>query len=474
MLVGGLFASPSAGAGEPILSVRVLDQETGREISDPQCALVDPVRRVVRATFAGAVYRGNVAPRAGDALLVYGRGYDLARLVLEPGARTATVRLRRARTCEVRVVSGAYPSLPVAVSVQMPSAWKPSPIQEVYRTTFPADGRLEVAVPAGLQPFVVVEPDADDCVWPRAFWVQAGGTYGVNVEAPRLLEVRRDGNLPRFRTWGVEIYADLIWTPPLEPARIDAWRSTVYSGGWLGMVFRRAGETMPVLPDAPFHFFASLDGQPVYRYVSRTDDVLDLRRPFTSKVVARRPLVNGQPAPAGTLLAPGRLDLYTVMDVWNHRLIVECCYRTARADEDEWPEVRLPPSEWLTIWHEDHGLAHVAWRQGCTPKGRTYPGRLTVTAPEGFSATGYVSAYPTWKGSGEWHLAPVEKYLRRQFEGRRWVRFPGLRPAHYGLDIHVRLTEAATGRVVEVQQMREISVTEKDLAPTYRLSAAGK
>jgi hypothetical protein len=240
------------------------------------------------------------------------------------------------------------------------------------------------------------------------------------------------------------------------------------------MVFRTAGETMPVLPDAPFHFFANLDGRPVYRYVSRSDDVLDLRRPFLSKVVARRPLVNGQPVPTGTVLAPGRLDLYTVLEVWNQRLNVKCCYRTSRADEDEWPEVRLPPSEWLTIWHEDHGLAHVAWRQGCTPKGRTYPGRLTVTAPEGFSATGYVSAYPTWKGTGEWRLAPVEEYLRRRFEGRRRVRFPGLRPAHYGLDLHVRLTEAATGRVVEVQEMREISVTEKDLAPTYRLSASGK
>jgi hypothetical protein len=474
VLVGGLFASPPAGAGEPILSVRVLDQETGREIPDPQCALVDPARRVVRATFPGRAYRGDVTPRAGDALLVYRRGYDLARVALDPSERAVTARLRRARTCVVHVAPGSHPPLRVDVFAQLPSAWRNSPIKDTYHAMLEPEGRLEVAVPAGLQPFVVVDPEEHHCLWPRAFWIEAGGTYVVKIESPRLLEVWRDGDLPRFRTGGVRIYADLLWTPPFQPARIDAWRSAVYTGLWLGMAFRAAGETMPVLPDAPFHFFAQLDDQPVYRHVSRRDDVLDLRRPFTTKVVAHRPLVNGRPVPAGTVLAPGRLDLYTVTELWDQYLVVKCCYCTAPADEDEWPEVRLPPSEWLTIWHEDHGLAHVAWRENCTPKGRTHPGRLTVTVPEGFSATGYVSAYPTWKGTGEWRLAPVKKLLRRRLDGRRSVRFPGLRPAHYGLDIQVTLTEAATGRVVELQQMREISVTERDLSPTHRISEAGK
>ncbi|MHC4163244.1 MAG: hypothetical protein ACYSUM_14035, partial [Planctomycetota bacterium] len=179
--MGGLFASPPAGAGEPILSVRVLDQETGREIPDPQCALVDPARRVVRATFPGRVYRGGVTPRVGDALLVYGRGYDLARLALDPSERAVTARLRRARTCSVRVAPEGYAGMRVAVSVQL-RAWRTSPIKDSYRAALQADGRLEVPVPAGLQPFVVVDPEEHHCLWPRAFWIQAGGAYDVNVE----------------------------------------------------------------------------------------------------------------------------------------------------------------------------------------------------------------------------------------------------------------------------------------------------
>ncbi|MHC5032699.1 MAG: hypothetical protein ACYTGU_17775, partial [Planctomycetota bacterium] len=141
MLVGGLFASSPAGAGEPILSVRVLDQETGQEIPEPRCALIDPAHRVVRARFAGPIYRGGVMPRAGDALLVYRRGYDLARLALDPGQRTVTARLRRARTCAVRSPPGDYAPIGVAVSLQK-RGWKYPPIQDTYYTELRAGGRL--------------------------------------------------------------------------------------------------------------------------------------------------------------------------------------------------------------------------------------------------------------------------------------------------------------------------------------------
>jgi hypothetical protein len=473
VLVGGLFASSPAGAGEPILSVRVLDQETGREISDPQCALIDPAHRIARAIFTGGAYRGDVTPRAGDELLIYRRGYDLVRLAIDPSERALTARLRRARTCKVRVGPGDHAGLPVAVVVKL-KAWQTSPILDSYRVALQADSRLQVPASAGLQPFVVVGPGEDHCLWPRAFWIQAGGAYDVTVELPRLLEVRRDGNQPPYVRGRVRIFADLAWTPPLEPARIDAWRNTVYDGYWLDRAFQDAGEFLPVLPDAPFHFFAELDGRPVYRYVSRRDEVLDLRRPFTTKLLSRRPLVDGRPVTAGTLIAPGRLDMFTILELRDARLRAYCCYHISRADESEWPEVRLPPSEWLTIWHADHGLAHVAWRKCGAPKGSTYPGRLTVTAPEGFRATGFVSVLPTWKGTGEWRLTRVEEYSRRWFNGRRGIVFPGLRPAHYALDIQVTLTEVATGRAVQLQQMREISVTAKDLSPTCRLSEGRK
>lgn len=444
--MGGLLASPPAGAGEPIPSVRVLDEETGQELEP----------RGLR--------------RSGDVLLVYCRGYDLRRVALEPAAGAVTVRLRRARTCTVRLPAGDYAPVPVTVAMEMPAS-QPSPLRDRYEVALEAGGRLEVAVPAGARSFVVVRDGSHYCAWPRAFWLEAGGEYEVHIELPRQLRLRRDGSLPRVRTAGVAILADLLWTPRCEPARVDAWRAATVGGAWLAGEFRAAGASMRVLPNVPFHFFAVLDGQPVYRYVRRGDEVLDLRRPFETRAVARRPLVDGRPVPAGTLLAPGRLDMYAVQELWDQRAMARCAYRTRRADEEEWPEVRLPPSPWLTIWHEDFGLAHAAWRRGATPTGRTYPGQFTVTVPEGVTATGYVAACPTWKGTGEWSFTPVEAYLRRRFEGRRSVRFPGLRPGPYAFDLGVTLTEIATGRTVRLQQAREISVTEENLSPVYRLPA---
>ncbi len=442
--MGGLLASPPAGAGEPIPSVRVLDEQTGQEI---------PPREL---------------RRAGDVLLVYCRGYDLGRLPLEPNATAVTARLRRARTCTVRVPAGDYAPVPVTVAMEM-RACEPPPLRDSYEAVLEPGGRLEVAVPAGVRSFVVVRDESHYCAWPRAFWLTAGKEYDIHIELPRRLRLRRDGNLPRVRIGGVVILADLLWTPRCEPARVDAWRSATVGGAWLSSEFRSAGASMRVLPNVPFHLFAVLDGLPVYRYVRRGDEVLDLRRPFETKTVARRPVVDGRPVPAGTLLAPGRLDMYAVTELWDQRLIARCCHRTERADADAWPEVRLPPSKWLTIWHEDFGLAHAAWRRGCTPKGRSYPGQLTVTVPEGFTATGYVAAYPTWKGTGEWSFTPVEAHLRRRFEGRRNVCFPGLRPGPYAFDLAVTLTETATGRTIRLEQAREISVTKENLSPVYRL-----
>lgn len=424
----------------------MLDRETGKEI---------PAREL---------------RRAGDVLLVYCRGYDLGRVALEPAASAVTIRLRRARTCTVRVPAGNHAAVPVTVAMEM-RACKPSPLRDRYEAVLEAGGRLEVAVPAGVRSFVVVKEGPHYCAWPRAFWLEAGREYAIHIELPRRLRLRRDANLPPVRAGGVVFLADLLWTPRCDPARIDAWRSATIEGGWLSNEFRAAGDTMRVLPDVPFHFFAVLDDAPVYRYVRRGDDVLDLRRPFETKTLARRPVVDGRPVPAGTVLAPGRLDMYAVLELWDRRLTARCCYRTERADEDAWPEVRLPPSSWLTIWHEDFGLAHAAWRRSCTPKGRTYPGRFTVTVPEGCTAAGYVATYPTWKGTGEWCFTPVEKHLRRRFEGRRSVCFPGLRPGPYAFDLDVTLTRTATGRKIRLEQAREISVTEENLSPVYRLSA---
>ncbi|MHC4666961.1 MAG: hypothetical protein ACYTFD_01025 [Planctomycetota bacterium] len=468
-LAGGL-CGPPAGAAEPTLAVQVLDHGTGRAIPDPQCALVEPAGRTVRARFTGATYQGSAAPRAGDELFVYRRGYDLARVLLAEGQRTATARLRPARdgVLVLRNRREGDPEIAVAVVTKMPRDWGETPVRDSYRSAL-RDGRLTLPIARGLRTFVVLAPDRRHVVWPPLFTVTGGETYEVTLDRPRRIRVERDWEALPVYAGRLAFLPDILWKPPLAATRIDAWR--LYTGqiSWLEADLVAGRAYLDVLPNAPFHFFGHLEGRPVYRYVGRGDDVLDLRRPFPLKAVTARPVVDRAPVPAGTVIAPGRLDLLTVTNLWSERHRLEgCLFRTAPRAQG-WPDVRLAPADWLTIWHEDLGLAHVRWEEGQPPAGTTYPGRLTVTLPAGFTATGYVSAYPVWKGTGQLRSVPSEELLRRHFDGRRELRFPGLRPAQYGLCIRVVLTERRTGRTFPLQHRLEVPVTLPHLSATYRI-----
>ena len=83
-------------------------------------------------------------------------------------------------------------------------------------------------------------------------------------------------------------------------------------------------------------------------------------------------------------------------------------------EDEPWPEVLLPGSIWLTAWHPEEGLAHFEWSPDGRTEGMRHRGLVSFAAPEGWTATGYVSLYPVWKGAGGVRTTPPDTNLRRR------------------------------------------------------------
>ena len=463
-MAGGLCTAPLARAGEPTLTVRASDSVSGEALKHLQCSLIEPTRKRVRARFRGGVHRGPEKPRAGDELWVYHRGHDLRRVRLAAGQRAVeTTLVPAADRC--RVVLRGEPAATIHVYLQSAREYQPRPVDDEFQAEVSADG-VEFSVPRGVRTFAAVA-GSDRLIWPRAFSLVAGAVHELTIDPPRRLAVRHDAERKRFNAF--RGLADLLVAPPGPAARIDAWRLRA-TLSWLGTTLDV--DSLSVSPDTPFHLFARAGSETVYRRVGRRDAFLDLRSPFPSKGVAFRPVVDRAPVPPGTIVAPGRLDLYAVSQVGDPASNLDGCFHRVR--DEAWPVVRLPAAEWLTTWSPAHGLAHLPWEKGGTPTGATYPGELAIVLPDGCTATGHVSVYPDWKGTDEWRQVPPDTLLRRRFDGRRRIRVRGLRPAHYGISIEITLTEERTGRATELHQMRVIDVTPEQLAPVYRVSTRGR
>jgi len=468
-----LFVSLLAGAAatralgqEPTLAVRVVDGETDRAIDDAHCAIVDITRREVRDRFRGGRYTGVCLPRAGDALLVFARGYDLATVALEAGQRSATARLRRCSDRCAVVVPGPVARSRLAVLPSVAGPWGDNPIRTSYEIEMSAD-RVSIPVPRGMSVFVVVQ-NRRALVWPGAFFAEAGATVELRMEKARRVRVLRDRELALVEAATMTL-PDLLWQPRVDPHRIDAWRSRVLGpGGWLRPQLMAGGETLDVVPDVPFHVFARTREAVVYRYVAPSTETLDLRPPFPLRAVSVRPRVDGRPARERTVLAAGRLDLYTLSTLWDLRDPLRGFCHALPSPDEPWTSPSLPASDWLTLWHPDVGLAHVAWREGEPLEARTYPGRLDVVLAQNVEAEGTVSVYPVWHGSGAYRFAPAGGPLRKRFAGRR-VRFPGLCPGRYGVSVAANLRDARTHEPVESIKMTEITIPDDEPHRVLRL-----
>ena len=449
---------------KPVLLVDARDARDGRNLTGLICALVQPPDEDAYAQFEGSSYTGPRRPRSGDVLLVYRRGYDLGRVVLTGKERGVAVRLAPARHSGVFVIEGegadalmARRGLKLQILLKSTRRRRPGAVRDSY-VLRPEGKRITLTWGEGMHLVPLAEAD-EGILWPLMRGPDPGEEVVLHYDRGRLVSVVRDPARPAAAPF-VECFPDLLWTPPVSPEQVNAWRWHLNGPGWLRKSFAQGDPQLRLVPDVPFHLFLLSDGEWIYRHAPAGAEKLDLRNPFALRPISVRPRLDGKPIRSGTILAPGRLDLYTVSAVAERGRMAAGLTFEVPTDR-EWPEISLPTAAWLTAWHPEEGLAHLAWKPDGTAEGSAYRGLVVVSAPTGWSGSGYVSLYPVWKGAGGLQTTPPDKDLRRALEGGRSVGFRGVAPGRYAVDIRVRLIHAKSGVEREVGRVAEFDVTEK-------------
>jgi hypothetical protein len=448
----------SAAAGEPHLTVRATDAATGRPLAGLVCGLVRPGATESYARFEGPAYREGPAPQAGDRLHVFCRGYDAVVHTLADGARTIDVSLAPAAgRGVVRIEGDGVEACVVEFHVRIRADGPTG--REPIRASYPVKGRgsrHEFVVPGGVSVAIAVDA-RPGLVVPLDFRLEPGATRKLQYVAPRVLEVRRADSL-RLAAGNIEVLPDLLWKPAAPPAHVDAWRWRLNRPGWLADAIAGTAGKIAVTPDVPFHLFASFQGRGIYRYVTPGTAVLDLGAPGPLRRVTARPVVDGRPAPAEARLLPGRLDLYTASTLSELSVALRGCVVELDPVDAGWTPVALPAAEWLTLWHPVHGIAHLRATAAGAPSGKWQRGRVVLDPAPGHDATGHVSVFPVWRGTGAVTTVPPERPLRRSLHGSKSVEFRGLPPGRYGLRCRFTSVERKTGRAHRVQRTIEFDL----------------
>jgi hypothetical protein len=465
-VLAALSIGTLAGAASAF-GVRAIDPESGEAMKQIECGLVEPNGRSVYGRFKGPWYRGDRAPRPGDILYVYRRGYDLAQVTLTPETtHRVEVPMVRATTrfvLRVQGPGGEGIAFTVHAVVRVRGLGRDGPVRASWSSEV-LGSRAALPLGRGTVANLLVET-GEGLLWPHSFHVEPGREYIVHHERPRRVRVRLDAGT-RLDPAYLECLPDLLWRPGVDPRRVDAWRWRLNRPGWLEGRLPRGSGSLSVAPDVPFHLFARIGDWPAYRRVGTGTEEIDLRGPHRLKRVAGRPVVDGAPVPTGARIAPGRLDAYSI----NALQHVEGCSHALPDAGGAWGTVLLPAANWLTVWHADLGLAHLEWPPRRIPEGDTYPGLVLVTLPAGRVAEGYVSLFPVWKGAGSVRTVPPDAPLRKRFgEKTQRLRFPGLPPGLYGMDIQVELRGAKSGRIAAVNRMGQVEVTARQPTVVYRL-----
>ena len=447
-----------AAAGEPLLTVRATDAATGRPLAALLCGLVRPGTAGSYARFEGSEYREGPAPQAGDRLHVFCRGYDAVVKTLAGDARTIDVALTPAKgRCLVRIEGDGSEKCSVEFLVQIlgPGPRGEEPIRTSYEVRRPGS-RHEFVIPRGVS-IAIWASGRPGLVVPGSFRGEAGATRTMRYVAPRSLEVRRADSL-RIRGGNLEVLPDLLWKPDVAAAQVDVWRTRLNGPGWLRGGITGAAATIAVSPDVPFHLFASWRGRGIYRYVTRDTPVLDLSGPGPLSRVTARPVVDGRPAPAGSRLLPGRLDLFTASTLTELPVALDGCVGELGPVDARWTPVALPAAEWLTLWHPVRGIAHLRSTDDGAPTGTWQPGRVVLEPAPGYDAAGHVSVFPVWQGTGAVTTVPPERPLRRSLRGSEAVEFRGLPPGRYGLRCRFTSVHKESGQARKVQRTIEFDL----------------
>jgi len=460
-----------AQADQPALRVDLRESGSQRVLRGARCALIRGEPGTAYACFDAPEYRGPEKVRAGDRLLVYRRGSDVAHVPIDPGRPSVTVTLAPAsRPCVIEIQGAGKedPRFHLVWSVVTGFG-----VRDRYRTEG-AGSRVQERVSRGARVDVTVE-GRGIVAWPRRAPVPDDGSpVLVRLDAPWKPTLRLprgdDGTPLRAR---VDFLPDLLFEPPGPAARVDAWRAAIHRPWWgLGGPLTD-GHPVRLAPAVPIHVVATIGERTVVRRVGPPDATIDLRSAPGERSLSSWPLLDGRPAPSGAVVLPGRLDTVSVaafLDLASAHPGLSA--RVPAAAGSRAPvAVRLPASDWLTVWHPEYGLAHVRWERDAVPRGSFYPGSMTIRAPRGWRLEGTVAAYPVWRGTGSLRTVPPDSNLRREVSGSASVRIRGLRPVWHAFDLHLDMVHATSGRRHRIDFIHEAPLTPEQPHRRYDLRA---
>jgi hypothetical protein len=414
----------------PRIEVRATEEETGEPVVIHAVFLQDGGTREYRGPVSGGTWSAREAPRAGDVLGIYARGYDLARVTLTGTENVVSVRLQRAAG---RFVVGPVRPAECVGEVRAQATInlvydadgrKRALIRDACTLKFDPDGTAAVPVPEGLTVNVYIDTPGDGLVWPPAVRAVAGGRAPISVERPRRTEIL----LPGPGYFGEPaLSSDLTANPGWPKHKVDAltgWRAKYEP------IFVVKDEKLYLdAPDTGWHLFARWEGRRFYlRIPARAEEVRIPPDPV--KRVAGRPVVDGEPVPDLSIVAPGWLDLDSIrgIGVRGHRAEG---YSYAIHQGSRWEDVTLPSAEWLTVWHPDKGIAWLEWQEGIVPAGKWLPGRIEIRGEPGQRLTGTARIHPSWPAAGTVSVGSTFEPLERSFEDVEAIVLPGLPDGTY-------------------------------------------
>ena len=455
-----LLFTLSAGvvSGGETLPLRVEDAETGKVIPRYWCGLVARGTRETYARFDQRGYRGRRVPRPGDALYVHARGYSLGALALGPEAdraggpvRPTVVRLARSAASTPLSIEPA-PREKVRIDVRLrPSGnWTGGPPLEVL-SVLHGRGPWRVDIPAGMVAMCMAVGDGADIVWPVFFSIRPNRPAQLRLRRARAVRVKWDTLPPRK----AEFFADRLCQPDAKPREIDAWRWKMIRPWWVSSALSPDQRVLRLAPDIPLHVFAAVDGKPFYRHLPRGGLDLDLTGVGRTRALAAVPLIDGRPAPSGTLVGPGRLDGLTLCVAHASGGLRGCTARLG--PPNAFRALRLPAADWLTAWHPVQGLAHLRWDDAGRATGKTCPGQLVVRFPQG-RATGWITVFRTWRGAGQVKTSVPSVGRHRDLSGAASTTFRGLPPGLYGVNMDLKIVAADGKAVGRVTKSRNVEV----------------
>jgi len=477
LLLGELVVP--ALADELQLTVGVTEAGTDKVLRTAACALVRKDAKKAYARFAAPEHRSQDVVQQGDTLLVYRRGYDMARISLKRGQRSAKVVLQPAsRECAIELAEANTEDVRFRLWwwIKSSGRWdRPEPIVDSFREEVRLPHRRRV--PQGAAVFVIVETEG------RLFWPRQSYLKG---DSPRVVMREEQAWRPTLRldspmdsasdSARIEFLPDYSFAPPGPVERVDTWKWQANKAGWgrggrAAEMRLRDGSRLAILPPVPMLALYCVGGRTVARRFGPDDDVVDLRLTDADRVLGAVPLVDRKPAPPGSFVISGRHGLATVGSILSSRATFPKLFLQL-PDHDRGklpPKAELVRADWLTVWHPRFGLAHLRWPKEGVVTGRWQPGAMSIRAPKGWLLDGTVAAYSIWRGSGAVSATPPVEPLRRTVRGQASIRYEGLQPGWYSFDMKFELVESGTERRHPVRANYKVEITAEKLRHAYDL-----